>query len=43
MRVRLLQRITYFDVTTMALALGPWRVSIPLKKDARPLEQREQK
>ena len=28
-----------FDVHTMYLGLGPWRIGIPLKKDAKPLSE----
>ncbi|GIL93628.1 hypothetical protein Vretifemale_21030 [Volvox reticuliferus] len=35
-------RLLHFDVTTMYLGLGPWRLALPLKKEV-PLEQMDTK
>ncbi len=38
-----MQRQFQFDVHTMILAVGPWRVPIPLKRDAQPIDKMDTK
>ncbi len=36
------QRVLHFDVVTMYLGLGPWRLAVPLKKEV-PLQEMDKK